>query len=411
MNVIGGPIRKQTGSLLSVLLYFNILIINVHAQELNSYSSAIVRLPFIFDGRVTIPVKIKNTDFNDLIFDSAISSADAILIMHNETGEELGLDYVQTIPAARGAGAGENKDVHISVNNEVRFGQLNLDNLILGVLDETKDSSLFHNVGVVGNALLSRYIIEIDFDTNSFCIYDTSGFVIDPGWEEIPLNMEKGFAFINTIINIDGTRAIPVKLIIDTGAKEGLGISIDSTRYIFPPKNSTFKLIGTGLRGPVFGVQGQVHELQFGSYTLKNVTTGFSTKGDIPALENFSCDGVIGIEALRRFNIVFDFGRGKLYINPNSSLNEPFEFNMAGLDIVETGIGEKVVLFVVEGSQAEKNGIKKGDIITSINEIDANSLNDPQIQDIFSQKGQKVTVKYLRGGETHQTTIELKSIY
>ena len=54
---------------------------------------------FIFDGRILIPLKINDFDEMDIILDSGFAS-NALLLLHKETGDELGLDPARVYPSS-----------------------------------------------------------------------------------------------------------------------------------------------------------------------------------------------------------------------------------------------------------------------------------------------------------------------
>ncbi len=49
----------------------------------------------------------------------------------------------------------------------------------------------------------------------------------------------------------------------------------------------------------------------------------------IPAIIDLECTGIIGIEMMTHFNVIFDYSRSKLYLRPNKTYRSQFEINMA----------------------------------------------------------------------------------
>src|SRR5690606_36447543 len=70
-------------------------------------------------------------------------------------------------------------------------------------------------------------------------------------------------------------------------------------------------------------------------------------------------DGVIGVDLLKRFNLVIDFRRSRLWMTPNAASKAPFRRNRTG---VVTGEGGAVLL-VAPGSPAEAAGFAVGETI------------------------------------------------
>ena len=80
--------------------------------------------------------------------------------------------------------------------------------------------------------------------------------------------------------------------------------------------------LGRGLSGDIYGQKGKIHSLKLGSFYLEDVETGFAP-AEIRSKQK-NADGILGNNALRRFNVIFDYERARLYIKPNKYFSEPF---------------------------------------------------------------------------------------
>jgi hypothetical protein len=81
-------------------------------------------------------------------------------------------------------------------------------------------------------------------------------------------------------------------------------------------------LLGTGLSGGVRGSDGHIRLLAFGGFKLYDVPAGFSP-AEIRSKQE-GADGIIGNDALRRFNLIFDYSRGLRYLRPSTAFAAPF---------------------------------------------------------------------------------------
>jgi len=374
----------------------------------DTLSTPKIILPFEYDGRVVIPMKINNSGKMDIIFDSGISQAKMMLLMHKEMIEELDLKIIKTVAGARGAGKGKNMDIHLAANNSIKLGGLTIDQMMIAVMDQKRDSSLFHNSGVIGNALLLNHVVEIDFNSSEFKLYDSEGFSIDHSWEEVSIDIEKNLPVLKTVINIDGKKNIPVKLIVDTGGRGGLMLASNSKMQLTKPDKTIYRLSGTGLRGAVYGDHSRIASLKFGSYVINQEIASWIPVSDVPILGEISGDGGIGIDFLRRFNLVFDYRNKRILIKPNKNFSKISDINMAGLSIVEMGSGKRIIFHVIKGSQAFKKGIKKGDELIKVNDILLSSLNMFEVEELFKNNRKKISIEYLRLGKMSKATFKLK---
>jgi len=372
-------------------------------------SGQLTQFSFVFDGRILIPLQINESDPMDIILDTGIGQQ-ALILMHTETGEELGLTYIRTVPGARGAGSGENKLIHLTAGEHLTLPGLDLGMLTTAVLDESRKVSGFHNVGVMGSALFQPYVVEIDFEESLITVYDPESFVPEEEWEEIPLDFGSNLPILETTLRIDGGGEIPVRLIIDTGGKPTLTLTMDADRAILPPTRIVHSLAGTGLRGDIYADHGRISELKVGNFALTDVVSSFLTGDEVPILEEINADGAIGLAFLYRFNLIFDFAHRRMLIKPNKFFSDPFELNMAGMVIEGTPSGNQVVYYVIEDSEAARKGLLKGDVLEEIDGRGIDSFGYMELKKVFEREGATVAVTIRRDGESRVVNLRLEKI-
>ena len=116
---------------------------------------------------------------------------------------------------------------------------------------------------------------------------------------------------------------IPVSLYIDLASSEALELlTRDSMIYTLPQGLEDYYL-GRGLSGDIYGQKGRISALKIGSHYLKDVLTAFAP-AEIRS-KQAGADGVLGNNAMRRFNLIFDYKNARLYIKANTYFTEPFE--------------------------------------------------------------------------------------
>ena len=132
----------------------------------------LLSIPFTFDGRIVIPLKISGSNDMDIILDSGFPQKTMMLLMHKEIGEQLELKYARTQNLARGGGSGDARPVHLAPGVDVTLSQIDLGKMLVGVLDESRETSVHHNKGVFGGAVFLPYVVKIDFNTSRLTLYD-----------------------------------------------------------------------------------------------------------------------------------------------------------------------------------------------------------------------------------------------
>ena len=97
---------------------------------------------------------------------------------------------------------------------------------------------------------------------------------------------------------------------------------------------------------------------------LKDVVTDFSgnTQG---MMANDSFDGLVGNALFERFDVIFDFAKCEIWLRPNKNFNTSVNFD-SGMTLTPQEDGW-VVNGLVDGGNAHRAGVRRGDKIISIN--------------------------------------------
>jgi predicted metalloprotease with PDZ domain len=122
--------------------------------------------------------------------------------------------------------------------------------------------------------------------------------------------------------------------------------------------------------------------------------------------------GVVGESSLYRFNMVYDYGRKLIWIDPKTDVPER-AFNRAGLRLKKEKTTAFTIAFVAPNSPADAAGIKNNEQILSINEKPASQLSYSDAVVIFSQsEGTKITllVRPQVGGSMRRVDLRLKEM-
>jgi hypothetical protein len=388
---------------------FLVSLIALGGAAISFAAEPLARFPFVFDGRIIVPLRVNDSPPLDTVLDTGFPQK-VLMLFHKETGDELGLTYVRTVNAARGAGSGENKPTRLTAGERLALPGLDLGKLTTAVVDESRAVSPMHNAGIIGGAVFIPYVVEVDFERSLITLYDPKSFAPEAGWEEVLLVFERNIPVIETTLRLGDGAEVPVRLIVDTGGKPQLALVANVGRKIAPAARVVRFLSGTGFRGDVIADHGRLAELRFGSHRLSNVVTAFWNEDVAPALGETKTDGPLGLGTLYRFNLIFDYTRGRMFIKPNRYYADPFELNMAGMAVGKTVSGETVVQFVMEGSEAAKKGLRKGDVVAAVDGKAAGSYGFLELKRKFERAGKTVKVKVERDGVTREVRLKLKRI-
>jgi len=179
------------------------------------------------------------------------------------------------------------------------------------------------------------------------------------------------------------------------------------------PDSVVSSIIGRGLGGVITGKVGRIKTLRLGDYDIREVIASFPDPNsyfDSLKLSHTQRNGAIGGEILSRFTVIFNFPKEEMYIHKNSSFKKKFHYNLSGLTVKAKGARLNVfeIMEVREKSVAHRAGVREGDLIVSVNGINARSLDLNTILGFFNNKpGKKVNLVVNRGGEQLKLNFEL----
>jgi hypothetical protein len=230
-------------------------------------------------------------------------------------------------------------------------------------------------------------------------------------YETIEIEIIGTKPYVTQPVFLNDSSSMFAKLMIDTGASHALVLNHDSDTMISIPSRNIRAKLGRGLAGDIEGYLARINALEISDYQLKDVIVSFpDTEMFLDTLVFRDRNGSIGGEILRKFNVVFDYFRGKLHLKKNFKFSAPFEYNMSGLEIVAEGrdLDIFVVYDVQDGSSAEGAGVLAGDIIIELNGLTKEKLSLTRIYNILNSKeGKRVTMIVARNNKQLRTRFHL----
>jgi S1-C subfamily serine protease len=119
--------------------------------------------------------------------------------------------------------------------------------------------------------------------------------------------------------------------------------------------------------------------------------------------------GLIGNAILRRFNIVFDLDRHRMYLRPNSRWRAPVRTDASGLQLLRRPGGATLVEHVVAGTPADLAGLMRGDELRTIDDTDAAAITLAELRDLLQEPGREFGLVVSRGGESRAVQLETRA--
>ena len=412
-----------------------------------------VSLPFeLINNLIIIPIEVNGVKLNFLL-DTGVS--ETIIFSLDDAGEISFNKYT----SIRMKGFGNKSDFEafrcegnqLSVKNYVDKSQT-----IYLVLDQEINISSQVGIpvnGIIGYHFFKNNLIKIDFDSKRLTILKGSQkqlSKIEKRFNKIPMELLENKPYIQakTIFEQNPNDFLDTKLLIDTGNSDALWLFDGKSDKIKIPENNIQDFLGRGLNGDVFGKRGRILSCQIDKFQINTPITSFPSTSEI---ENLSFVenrlGSVGSEIMKRFNLVFNYPANQLYLQKNDNFNEPFFYNMSGIEVQHFGLewtkneydknpassaayfninSEKVErniqykfelkpVFIIsnvrKNSPADISGVKKDDIIKKINGRIAQNL---KLQDFIellkSEDSKTIRLEIDRKGKIITIKFQLKSI-
>jgi hypothetical protein len=162
---------------------------------------------------------------------------------------------------------------------------------------------------------------------------------------------------------------------VDTGADNGIALSPDEwEKWKTAHRREPVTLVGYYMPGvgPVVGELAWADEIDLGGLILRGVTLREMNKNET-AIQPANTVAVLGFDALKRMDGVFDGKNGVAYLNPlKAPVREAAAHNRLGAVFIPSDPqqSDALVAHIAKGSPAEKAGLRDGDVLLKINQLD-----------------------------------------
>ncbi len=355
-------------------------------------------------GGVVI-LKAQLDDFPDTL-NFVLDSGSSGISLDSTTVAYLKLNPIESDRTIRGiAGI---KKVGFLYNRKLRFPNLTVDSLNFHVNDYSVLTSVYGQQvdGIIGYSLLSRYIVKINYDSLKIDIcskgtirYHKGGFLFRPIISTLPVQSAR----------IRDETEHQARFLYDIGAGVCLMLSEDFLQdsVLLRKKRKLWPKDGEGIGGKISMNLTVIKELKLGPYRFRNVPTYiFDDAYNVTSYPYLG--GLIGNDILRRFNVIFNYGKRDIHMVPNSHYRDPFDYSYTGIELYLID-GQIELGSVAKGSPAEVAGLKEGDIVVAVN--NDFTQNFQRYKNVLLAPNAKIKLIVRRNGELIQTEMKVKSIF
>jgi len=353
-----------------------------------------------------VPVRVNGKGPSWFIFDTG---ADVSAVV-TERAKQLGF---QSKGSIEGQGGGGSADVGIIPDVTLELPGVEIPTKILAEFPESGLSAIAGQPfqGVIGYDVISRFVVRLDYANKTIALYDPDKFHYSGSGAALPITFKNGNNLtVPGTINVPGRGPLNLVLTIDTGSSGSVDLNAP-----FVESNHLLQAIGKTIEGSSYGLGGRsthligrLPSLQIGPYKINEPIVEMSrdTKG---TEANPDRQGNVGGQVLSRFTIFLDYAHRQMILEPNEHLNDPFEYDMSGMRLVSNPpVFDKVIVDQLRAdSPSEKAGMKKGDVIISVNGVPTSKYTLYEVKAMLRREG-TVHLTVQREGKLRDVALVLR---
>ena len=339
-------------------------------------------------GLIIIKATISSKEF-DFIFDTGAPN-----VISKELAQELNIKPYVSVKTSDSQGIKEELDYVLLP--KVTVGCVDFLNTGAAVADLKRSSVIgcLNVDGIIGANLMQKAIWQIDYKNKLIIVSNTmDSFEIENG-ERIPFS-QKVTGTPVTDINVNGT--LVKNVTIDTGSNGGFSLSVKTYREA----KDSLTPVAIGVGTTTSGIYG-IGEVDTNYYT----TFPFVSIGKLK-LENQLVDFnkgkslTLGNSFFENYVTTYNWPEKEMILTDNQE-HDNSSFDSFGFSYFFND-GKLLVSLLIEDSEADLKGIKRGDQILSLNGIDYSEMNQEKWCEILHtnelRKGQSIDITLLRNGE------------
>lgn len=170
--------------------------------------------------------------------------------------------------------------------------------------------------GLVGYDLFASYVVRIDFTARTLTLWPPATFEAPRAAVEVPLEFAARLPVIASTIRLAGDRTLRARLMVDTGASQGVIL-----RHPFSTTHGLFALATAETTAPSLAsgtrklVEIPVEQVAVGDWTFDRPQV-LAFAEPVGSGGYIATDGLIGNALLSRFTLYVDYARKRLLFEP-----------------------------------------------------------------------------------------------
>ncbi|MEC3875011.1 PDZ domain-containing protein [Chryseobacterium salviniae] len=320
------------------IFFFGISINAQNSFELRDTKKAVIPFKFI-NNLIFIPININGAELTFLL-DTGVAET-SIFSLENK---ELKLVNIEKIKFS-GLGGDRSIDGFRSENNTGKIGKNFVNDSMTVFIIMDQDFNISSHVGIPVNGIIGYHFFKnhpvvIDYMSKKITIYNDKQLFRKKvkNFSELDISIEKNKPYIFADVEMTRERKNS-KLLIDLGNSDPIWLFPKLIKDFVYNRPNIDDFLGRGFNGDIYGKRSRIHNFYLGDFKFEKPLTAMPDEYSIQhvnLVENRK--GSIGGDIMRRFTVAFDYSGEKIFLKKNRNFDDPFHFNMSGLDFRQDGM-------------------------------------------------------------------------
>jgi hypothetical protein len=299
------------------------------------------------------------------------------------------------------------KKVSFAFNRKLIMNKLITDRVSFYVNDYSLLGSVYGERidGIIGYAFLSRYILDINYDSAQIKIFSPGKFKYQKSGTLLKPNLRK---LIAVPLTVKDKEKVVSNFYLDTGAGLCILITEQFLKYnnIILKRRKPVSTQVQGLGGKKLMRLTVVKSVKIGPYTFRNVPANlYDDETNVTSYPYTA--GLLGNDIMRRFNITLNYPEQEVNIVPNTFFTDRFDYAYSGLSLYQYD-ANIYIDDIVEKSPADKAGLKNGDELISVNTNISGNIQ--QYENLLQNVNEKILLIVRRNGTPYLISLRPISI-
>ena len=325
----------------------------------------VARLPFHYRrGHVWIRASLNGAPPADFILDTGCTTT----AVDREQARTSGLELEGEMATAGIAGVGTGGWAHVdamSIAGPNGDGVVvpDLTVAVIELNDDMEKLDWDDTAGLIGYDVLSRFVVEIDFDRQVLTLREPSTFKYSGAGQAVPFTLWHSIPTVEVTLNGGCTG----RFIVDVGNATPMAVHSEQVDacHLFGARRKEVKHWVGGIGGAFPETVCRLDSVRIGPFSWDEPVAGL-TLHHMGAAGSKDVQGNLGTSVLDRFKCTFDYARGQLWLEPGKRFELRDRFSRSGIFLVHWS-DRVYVAAVVRHSPGEDAGIKVEDVIKSVN--------------------------------------------